>query len=78
MYAQAECTQAEFSRPIVSADLYGIYRSGGKNLSFFYEKDGEEQDAHYSPKVENKYVFNLFSNMFILVTSLTSCGKLCH
>ena len=41
-----------------------------KKPKLFYQKDGEEQDAHYSPNVVNKYLFNLFLNMFILVALL--------
>ena len=43
-----------------------------KKPEFLYQKDGEEQDAHYSPNVVNKYSFNLLLNMFILVAIITS------
>ena len=58
--------------------LYTEYTDLAKKPKLFHQKDREEQDALYSPNVFNKYLFNLFLNMFILVAKITSSDKLFH
>ena len=43
-----------------AVDCYTEYTDLAKKPTLFYQKDGEEQDAHYSPNVVNKYLFDLF------------------
>ena len=39
-------------------------------------KDGEEQNARYSPNLLLEYLSNLFLNIFVLLALITSSGKL--
>ena len=57
---------------------YTEYTDLAKKPKLLYQKDGEEQDALYSLNVFNKFLFNLFLNLFILVALITSSGKLFH